>query len=80
MTTDELWKEYDRLCDEAEAAANIDPMASSKWAAILAAARNAAVESEANERRKVEDYWAAEARADDWRDEQEMYSELRHGG
>jgi hypothetical protein len=80
MTTNELWIEYDRLCDLAELAAQTDPLASYKWAERLQAARELAVASEADDRRKVEEYWAGEARCDDWLDEQSMYTDLRYGG
>ena len=80
MTTNELWIEYDRLCDLAEKAAQVDPLASYNWAERLQAARELAVASEADDRRKVEEYWAGEARCDDWLDEQSMYADLVYGG
>jgi hypothetical protein len=46
MTTNELWIEYDRLCDLAEAAAQTDPLASYNWVARLIEARQKAVASE----------------------------------
>lgn len=42
-TSQELWQEYNRLCDLAERASENDPDANATWAPILEHARNEAV-------------------------------------